>query len=115
MLPACMAHCLAFWLCLITSSLAVAPPAASAKPSSALHVYATFVTIFFPPRDLQDFPATTLDRPNIRSPWSKQNASHEDGTPATKRAFCCCAATVPKANSRAYVCAAIAAVWLLQC
>ena len=64
---------------------------------------------FFPPRDQREFLRPPLDGLNIRSPSSKQNASHEDNTSATKRASCCCAATVPKANTRVFSCVAVAA------
>jgi hypothetical protein len=46
MLPACIAHCLAFWLCLITSSFATPAHGTSARQRAALDVYANFVAIF---------------------------------------------------------------------
>src|SRR3954464_6380269 len=58
MFPACIAHCDAFCVCLITSPLASAPETSvqptNAPPTNAPHVYESFVAIF-PPRDQREF------------------------------------------------------------
>src|SRR3954451_5736246 len=115
MFPACIAHWDEFCVCLITSPLASAPEA-SVQPTNAPHVYDESFVAIFPPRDQREFLRPPLDRLNIRSPWSKKNASHEYKTSATKRAFRCCAASVPKANTRSVqLCRSRCSFALCQC